>query len=285
MNNYLQGQFGSKSNKGLIWSLLIENGTFTNIPEQKASMVKEMFDKQIDNIANKIVPSDNLINLNKVVISTMIREIESYKNNINNNIGQMDNIYNASELSQQRQKIFDNELSNKKLEFDNLNNTSVPDKIDFSDDLDSPIGSEMDKILQAQIALREKQLNNVLNTQDKEGATKWINPSGQSQNDIEQTKLKIGDDISLDINELDKVKKRVYFEDEKPQQPAPAPAPALSESNDFMALLKRKSTNPIQKTEAIQTQEILSETTSVSEMLKEILDKQNQILNLLTKQE
>ena len=114
VNNYLQGQFGSKSNKGLIWSLLIENGTFTNIPEQKASMVKEMFDKQIDNIANKIVPSDNLINLNKVVISTMIREIESYKNNNNNNIGQMDNIYNASELSQQRQKIFDNELSNKK---------------------------------------------------------------------------------------------------------------------------------------------------------------------------
>ena len=226
MNNYLQGQFGSKSNKGLIWSLLIENGTFTNIPEQKASIVKEMFDKQIDNIANKIVPSDNLINLNKVVISTMIREIESYKNNNNNNIGQMDNIYNASELSQQRQKIFDNELSNKKKEFDNLNNTSVPDKIDFSDELDSPIGGEMDKILQAQIALREKQLNNVLNTQDKEGATKWINPSGQSQNDIEQTKLKIGDDISLDINELDKVKKRVYFEDEKLQHPAPAPEPA-----------------------------------------------------------
>ena len=203
MNNYLQDQFCSKSNKGLIWSLLIENGTFTNIPEQKASMVKEMFDKQIDNIANKIVPSDNLINLNKVVISTMIREIESYKNNNNNNnnIGQMDNIYNASELSQQRQKIFDNELSNKKKEFDNLNNTSVPDKIDFSDELDSPISGEMDKILQEQIALREKQLNNVLNTQDKEGATKWINPSGQSQNDIEQTKLKIGEQKKTQMND------------------------------------------------------------------------------------
>jgi len=281
-NNHLYKQFVSNENKGLIWSLLTENDAFTNIPEHKASIVKDIFDKSINNIANKINPSDNLINLNKVIISSMMVEVKNHK------IGKMDNIYNVSELSQQRQKMFEDELSNKQMEFDKLNNIPVPDKIDFSDNLDSPIGSEMNKILQEQIELREKQLNNVLSNQDKDDAKKWINTTTQNDenndenNNGEQRKLKIGENINLNVNEFTKQKKKVNFEDVKPLT---NDSNYSNDSNDFMALLKRKK--PV-------TENIKEPSPSpapapapapspapIHEMLKEILDKQNQILDLL----
>ena len=317
MNNNLHNQFISNSNKGLLWSVLTENGAFKNIPEEKASIIKSIFDGNINNIANKIVPSDNLINLNKLIIGTMMSEVNNHK------VIKMDNIYNASELSQQRQKMFEDELSNKKLEFDKLNNIQVPNKIDFSDNLYTPIGSEMSKILQEQIALRERQLINVLDSQDKEAASKWINPSNQKGNtsymsstdtgtgtgnstgtdNVDQKKIKIGGDIKFDINEINRTKKKVNFEDENKMS-----STTSVDTNDFMALLKRKNlqtsinTNEMSNEQVSQAQVSQAQVShaqvsegqvsqkkneptqlNITEMLKEILEKQNQIITLLTK--
>jgi hypothetical protein len=159
--------------------------------------------------------------------------------------------YSAAEIAQSRQKMFQDDLKNKKKEFDALNNTPVPEKIDFSDNLDAPMGSEMDKILAEQIALREKQLNMVLKTQDKEAANKWIQNPGEVKENI---KLKIGGEV---LAEPVKVK-RVVFVD-------------TVENENFMSLLKKKepaSTKPS------------DEPTPVIALLREILDKQNQLLEL-----
>jgi len=250
--------FISKQNKGLVWKLLGDDGAFTNIPETKASQVKEMFDRNFEIISTQIKPTDNLVNLDKRVITEMLGELNKYKAKITEDI-----IYNSADIAQKRQKAFENELINKKKEFDTFNNTPVPEKIDFSDNLDSPIGSEMDKILAQQIALREKQLNMVLQTQDKEAATKWI----QTPNDtkaVEAVKLKIGESIQLDVKEDVKVKK-VAFADNV----AFAPEELIDNSN-FMSLLKKKDTKP--------TDEVIT-------LLREILTKQNQLLELLTQKQ
>lgn len=245
----LYTKFTSNQNKGLIWNLLTNDGAFNNIPNKNANEVKEEFDRMVNAIAIGIKPTDNLIFLDKRVISEMMNVLKNYEKKPEiTTIG-----YNTAEISQQRQKVFQNELTNKKKEFDTLNSTPTPEKIDFSDNLDAPMGSEMDKILSEQIALREKQLNMVFKTQDKEAAAKWIqNPSDVTRKPDEPPKLKIGENIQIDIKEPSAPKpKRVNFEDDA----------------NFLSLLKKK--------------EGPSEEPSTLSLLREILDKQNEILKVL----
>ena len=109
-------------------------------------------------------------------------------------------------------------------------------------------------MLADQIALREKQLNMVLNTQDKEAASKWIQNEGKKPE--EPPKLKIGEEIVRDTK-----LKKVNFADT-----------LSNDDNDFMALLK--------KTPRTEPSASIKDTDT---LLREILNKQNQILELLTK--
>jgi hypothetical protein len=248
----LYNKFTSNQNKGMVWKLLCDDGIFNNIPDNKSRLVNDSFDKKFETIAKQITPSDNLVNLDKRIIAEMINDIGNYKKQM------IEMSYNAAEIAEKRQKVFESELINKQKEFDALNSTPLPAKIDFSDNLDAPMGSEMDKILAEQIALREKQLNMVLKTQDKEAASKWIQNPGdlKNTNDLKETiKLKIGENI--DMKEPAKVKKVVFAE--------------TIENDNFMALLKKKE--PVI--------DFKNNDNTTLDILREILDKQNQILELL----
>ena len=243
----LYNKFTSNQNKGMVWKLLCDDGVFNNIPENKAPFVKDAFDTKFEMLARQLNPMDNLINLDKRVITEMINDVNKFKKN-----EEMTLAYSAAEIAQTRQKVFESELKNKKKEFDILNSTPVPEKIDFSDNLDAPMGSELDKILAEQIALRENQLNMVFKTQDKEAASKWIqNPSEVKEN----IKLKIGGEV---LAETVKVKKVVFVD--------------TVENENFMALLKKK--------EPVSTKPN-DEPTPILALLREILEKQNQLLDLL----
>ncbi len=259
----LYEKFTSNQNKALIWNLLSNDGAFNSIPGSQANRVKEEFDQKVKIISIQITSSDNLVNLDKRVISEMMNELKKYTQPKTSDDITLN--YNAADIAQKRQKAFEEELNTKKKDFDTFNNTPVPDKIDFSDNLDTPMGSEMDKILAEQIALREKQLNVVLQTQDKEAATKWIqNPSDVVKNDIiEPAKLKIGENVQLDIKEPSIKAKKVNFSDNVANNVGANTA----ENDNFLSLLKKK-------------QEPAEESLS---LLREILEKQNQILTLLTK--
>ena len=205
-----------------------------------------------------------MVNLDKRVIEEMLADISAFNNR--DKLNKIEQIYNAEDLSQKRQKIFQAELSTKKKEFDTYNTAPVPNKIDFSDNLDSPMGGEMDKILAAQIALRESQLNMVLKTQDKEAANKWIqNPGQAQQQQAQQQQAQQQEPIKLKIEE--KPKKVIFSDtldfatDTLPLDTLPIAIPDMSD--DFMALFKKKD-EPIA-------------------LLREILAKQNQILDLLRK--
>lgn len=244
----LYNKFISNQNKGMVWKLLCDDGIFNNIPANKAAQVKDAFDQKFETLARQITSVDNLVNLDKRIITEMINDVEKFKKS-----EELTLTYSAAEIAQNRQKVFQYELQNKKKEFDALNSTPVPEKIDFSDNLDTPLGSEMDKILAEQIALREKQLNMVLKTQDKEAANKWIQNPGEANDLKENIKLKIGEEV---VKEPIKAKKVVFAD--------------TVENDNFMALLKRK--------EPASTK--TSDDTSL-DILREILAKQNQILDLL----
>ena len=258
----------------MLWKLLCDNGTFNNIPDNKSTLVKIEFDRKVDMIGETILNSDKLVDLNKRTISEMVQNVSKYAvvssangmgangmgaNGMGANANALLPSYNAADISQQRQKVFENELKQKQNEFDKLNNKPVPSKIDFSDKPDSPLGSEMDKILAEQIALREKQLITVLETQDKTAASKWLQNGKQ---------LTIGENIKLEEHELISSPKKVKFIEHI--------------QDDFLSLLKKTAPIPLPIIQPlIQTQQPDIKLDDIKEMLSEILTKQNKILDLL----
>ena len=261
----IYSQFISNQNKGMLWKLLCDNGTFNNIPDNKSALVKIEFDRRVDMIGETIISNDKLVNLNKRTISEMVQNVSKYTSAMSPNaMGPNPTIptYNAADISEQRQKVFENELKQKQNEFDKFNNKPVPTKIDFSDKPDTPLGSEIDKILAEQIAFREKQLNTVLETQDKTAASKWL------QNGKENVQLTIGENIKLEEHELISSPKKVHF-----IEPV---------KDDFLSLLKKTAPIPLPIIQPlIQTQQPGIKLDDIKEMLSEILNKQNKILDLL----
>ena len=298
MTANLYNQLTSNSNKGMVWKLLCDNRSFEGIPSDKSNLIKEIFDKKINLLAEQINEStDNLINLNKKVISDMITTVNKYKpvkqplsTSISTSSQSVPEIYNASALSEQRQQKFQYELNKKQTEFENLTQVKIPEKPDFSDNLDTPIGSEMDSMVAKQIAMREEQLNGVLNRQNTEEAKKWLELSNTnvstSDNDA-NIKLKIGDDINVDLNSSisgsngNSPKKQVSFSDHSLTEPQ-----QIVDPDNFMELLKKKPASSVTETNRI-TDTINGNNNrnnnDIIMILREILDKQNQILTFLQK--
>jgi len=278
----LYTQFTSNQNKGIIWNIMCENGIFNTIPENKSVAVKLDFDKKINMIGETITDADQLIKLNKRAIIEMVKDIKKYSVTTANNaaVQPMSLNYNAGDISQQRQKIFENELKIKQTDFEKFNSKPVPEKIDFSDKLDEPMGSEIDTILAEQIKIREKQLHMVLEKQDKTAANKWLQ-NGQPPATIERVtqsplldkntpmamamprQLTIGDTIELDVSELNNtIRKKVSF-----IEPI---------NDDFMTLFKNKENTISANPPLLQTS-----VDALKTMLAEVLSNQQKILELL----
>jgi len=298
MTANLYNQLTSNSNKGMVWKLLCDNRSFEGIPSDKSNLIKEIFDKKINLLAEQINEStDNLINLNKKVISDMITTVNKYKTvkqplstSISTSSQSVPEIYNASALSEQRQQKFQDELNKKQTEFENLTQVKIPEKPDFSDNLDTPIGSEMDSMVAKQIAMREEQLNGVLNRQNTEEAKKWLELSNTNVSTLDNDaniKLKIGDDINVDLNSSisgsngNSPKKQVSFSDHSLTEPQ-----QIVDPDNFMELLKKKPASSVTETNRV-TYTINGNNkrnnNDITTILREILDKQNQILTLLQK--
>ena len=300
-NNNLYSQFTSNSNKGIVWKLLCDNRTFAGIPEGKSNLIKEIFDKKISLLAEQInEASDKLVDLNKRVIGEMMITGNNYKQQPQQQQQQQQSsqsipeIYNASALSEQRQRKFQDELNKKQNDFDSLTQVKIPETPEFSDNLDTPIGSEMESMLAKQIAMREEQLNSVLNRQNMEEAKKWLelsnddsttNTKTQMNNDT-IVKLKIGGDVNIDLNSnssssnsnSNSPKKQVSFSDSPLDESRQTVDPA-----NFMALLKKKPTSTAIPSTTVKEINTFNNNNDITIILREILDKQNQILTLLQK--
>ena len=174
--------FTSVENKGILWDLMYNNGTFVGLTPDMVGDVKVVFEKVIvDNETSQ----DSETNKNKRVLMTMTERIREMKLSLASSMP-----VTAGDLSAQRRLAFDNNLSNRQKEFEQLANKPVPKQIDFSDETDSPLLGNMDNIISEAIAKRERDFNMVSKEQNN-------NPSGGSTSVISslKTELKIGDII------------------------------------------------------------------------------------------
>ena len=281
-------QFFSDKNKGAVWKIMSDNNAFAGIPANLSQTVKNDFDKTFESIGAHPQTDDTLVSLNKRVLTEFMGVLNKYAQQTHTQSqaqpsqvppsqaqpSQVQQTYNPAEVSQQRQALFQNGLQAKQTEFDDLIKTPAPKKIEFADKMDVPIGAEMDKLLAETIALREKQLLEPPLTK------KWFNADN----------IKIGESIVLNSREINKpmalaqtappaaaaqVIKKVAFEEIKNDIPP---------SDVFLSLLKKKQPEAEAEPAArpVLSENILSEnipSESILELLREILDKQNQILN------
>jgi hypothetical protein len=277
-------EFNSTKNKGTLWNLMYENGLFDGIESKFVNNVKTDFEKKISQISLNISQVDNLTILNKQVIADMMNNILKYKNTESSpQLPQPPPLITSTDITEQRQKVFNNVLLTKKNEFDSMMNKNVPNKIDFSDVADKPIGSEMDKILAETIAWREKQLNVVLETQDQKEASAWINreQDKDSNNKSSIKNIKIGQPTILDNENIVNLKKpviekRVNFDlssDTKSKND-------YINTDNFLSMLKQKSNDNTD----INQSTINSSFEEIKSMLSEIINNQKLILACLGKE-
>jgi hypothetical protein len=277
-------EFNSTKNKGTLWNLMYENGLFDGIESKFVNNVKTDFEKKISQISLNISQVDNLTILNKQVIADMMNNILKYKNSeASPQLPQPPPLITSTEITEQRQKVFNNVLQTKKNEFDSMMNKNVPNKIDFSDIADKPIGSEMDKILAETIAWREKQLNVVLETQDQKEASAWINreQDKDSNNKSSIKNIKIGQPTILDNENIVNLKKpviekHVNFDlssDTKSKND-------YINTDNFLSMLKQKSNDNTD----INQSTINSSFEEIKSMLSEIINNQKLILACLGKE-
>jgi hypothetical protein len=310
----MQKQFTSDNNKGILWKLMVDNNIFHDISENKAELIKNEFDKKIDLIGMQITAADQLVGLNKRVISEMVNDLDRHRVKGSTKGSALSNPkgsalsnpidpppYNSTEIGQQRQQKFATELKNKQTEFDMLNNKQLPNKIDFLDkNEDMPI-EDMENLLAAQIVARERELNIVLGKQDKTAASNWIQngqpPEAMQTAPAMQTtpamQLKIGEPIQIEEKEiLNPVKKVKFMEGVPTGVPPPNDGKGYGNkydnsnygTEDFMTMLKKKSNivpiivqAPAQKDQAQAPDPLFN----IREMLEEILIKQDMIMRML----
>ena len=196
-----KSKFTSNNNKGLLWNLLYEGGIFSNIPENKLEKVKEIFENKL--YITSHLPDKSLMEMNKIAMTEIINDLKIL--NYTNNIDNVNNkIYQSKNQNKKdREKEFNNKLTELQDDFSNLTNRLIPKEIDFSDNdknNDKPLKSnEIDFLLSETIKKRENELNIVLETQNKEEGNNWINKSNTNTN-IKDNKLLLGEEVKERVN-------------------------------------------------------------------------------------
>ena len=203
--------FTGNENKAFLWSFLNEQNLFDGINVKFKDDIKNIFERTIEYVSRQ-QSIKTLSDKNKETIRIMVGKLGEYKRQSltqlqvqNQNLHQNQNnlkakgIYNSNDIHQERQQRIDSEFQRKKKEFDAIS-PKKPDTIDFTDkNVDSPIGEEnIDALIAKTIAMREQQLNQIMDFQEPSKAAEWIGTSiNASTGATNIVNLKIGKETPL----------------------------------------------------------------------------------------
>ena len=163
----------NQQNKELLWNMLYKNKVFNNIPNENIEEVQKLFENTISftinnmNIMNKNLNKQELLEYNKIILTKLNSEINTFKNKNqqvkNTQITDFSKINNQTtkdDFKSEKVLIFDRNLEERKKNMDSILNVSKPQEIDFSDKTDNPIDEKnMNSLLE-----NAKERNIVLNT-------------------------------------------------------------------------------------------------------------------------
>lgn len=161
-------QFLSNENKGMVWQLLLDNGAFSNIPDNNFNRVKTLYETTLTEIST--MNNDNLTDKNKLTIQTMMNKLPYLK---------------KTEISKPLEEVqikLDKDFESKREEFFKLVKRPTPEEVKFHEDNDEPMDiSDMDRKISNMIKLRETELNQVSPNNQ--------NINNQKKSEISETKI------------------------------------------------------------------------------------------------
>ena len=164
MNN-----INSDENKELLWDLMYRNKMFNNLTDEHISNIKDIFDKNIKNISLE-KHDKSMTQLNKLIISTLVKKIKKHKENLE---------YSIQSKDKKTQNVMQNKVKSKEEEFNKLMNIKKPNNIDFTLKNDKPFGKEINNILDNTIKKRSYDLYNVINHDyNVDKAKEWLKNGG-----------------------------------------------------------------------------------------------------------
>ena len=192
-------EFLSKKNVELIWDVLIDEDVIKN----NSNNVLQEINNKINQIILKFYENEkqttnNLMELNKKFITIIInyvnknfsnqsnntqiqpiqlQPIQKQKQNQNQNYGK--EAITFEDLQTQRLSDFDKQLEKKQQEFTNAITLQLPEKPNFSDNIDEPI-TEIELEVKKIVAQRNYDIEQINNRLNKEDVSKWLKPTETS---------------------------------------------------------------------------------------------------------
>ena len=151
-NNTNTQPFLSQSNAQMIWELLQETDIYNNIGQQEKTEIRGQFTKNMHAFNDKHAMSTiGLMERNKLFIGVILNEHRKMNTS---------SFPTSKDVQEKRRQVFENDLQQKRNEFENMISTPKPNVPVFSDKMDTPI-SQMDELISQTIASRESDLKRI----------------------------------------------------------------------------------------------------------------------------
>ncbi len=231
----------SQENKKTLWSVLYEQGAFSNFGDNDFESIHNYFETSLKNSAQNITPQDNLLNVNKSFIRNMMQNLSSMKNK--SHVADKQRV-TSNEISGQRQEELNERL---KIHEDNLKmmiNPKKPGEISFTDENeDTPIGDDMDSLLAEKIAQRNLDIDVTNTANNTIESHSWLD--GKS-----------ADSSELENNNINQEKKKVTFEDDNLLNDTVVTDSASKLTDNLFSKLKTKPTLEIEEVSKTDDSEI-----------------------------
>ncbi len=183
--------FNSEQNKGMLWSILVENGVFNGIDESFFSDVKSVFENGILNLEKK---QDDLINLNKEFIQIMLSEIPKFREKqVNKKIPLSETFKTSDQIKSQRIEELNLQMMDAKNDFQSTITLNKPQEIEFNDKETDEFSGNLDEQLANAISSRNLDIQQMAlsNQSTQKKAEEWIGNKNKLPVDEERKKKKV----------------------------------------------------------------------------------------------
>ena len=206
----MNSPFLSPQNIRLLWDLLTEEPSVSDLPKNKQELVYNSFIQNIQTFHKMemeqqgIVVQDNvhLVALNKKFLTIMLKIIK------NEPLQEPQKKYKIEDIQTERQKLFDAQLAQRRNEFEQFNNPKKPPVPNFADTLDNEKIKNIDELISQTISQRNFDIQPLKYIQIQEPINTNINKEIIDLSPIQQSVQTVGEEMfeKNEKNILEKLK-------------------------------------------------------------------------------
>jgi hypothetical protein len=287
----MSASFITNENIDLLWEIILEEEFIRKVvSREKIVEFRNYFIVQIKEFQNATAKLNiPLVQLNKQFITNFMMVLQPQTPEVPQNTKNKQ-LYTSQEIQAERKSQFENDLTRKQNEFTRGMSVPVPEIPKFSEDLDKPIGSAMDKLIAKTLAERNYEIQQI--------QRQMPGPPPPSQQTPQQTPqqikyIKIGEEVKgsvmtpIDVNDVfgktpeknTGVIKNVSWGENEYQEYPPSQQQPQEETgfNHLFSKLKKVETKTQEQQDIqdlkISVSEIQKQMTSIHEKIEILLNR------------